>query len=220
MDDMSVRQSPADVGADRARRIIHELGRNIRETRLSLGLSQSDVAEAIGLSRSCVSRIEVGVVRSVSVWHLARIFSVLGQDFVARSYPSGEPIRDAGHVRVLERLRAHVHPSFAWRYEVPVRAGSDLRAWDAMLVRSSLRVAVEAETRPRDIQALERRLELKKRDGGVERVVLLLPDTRHNRELLRRYGPALQANFPVPGRVALAALVRGEDPGGSSVVIQ
>jgi transcriptional regulator with XRE-family HTH domain len=207
-----------DVGSDTARRLIFELGREIQQVRLDLGLSQSTVARAVGLSRSTISRIERGAVRGVSVWHLARILAILGHELSARSYPSGEPIRDAGQTRLLARLRARVHPAFEWRHELPV-GGSDRRAWDGMLLLPPLKIAVEAETRPRDIQALERRLELKRRDGGIERLVLLLADTRHNRALLRLYGRELRVNYPVAAAEALAALARGEDPGANAIIV-
>ena len=197
------RQSRPNLGSDRARRLIFELGREIQEARLGSGLSQSTVAAAVGLSRSTVSRIERGGIRGVSIWQVARILAVLGHDLSARAYPSGQPIRDAGQARLLARLRARVSPDSAWRFEVPVSA-SDGRAWDAVLSLGTLRIAVEAETRPRDLQALQRRIELKLRDSGLERVALLLADTRHNRALLLRYGPDLRVNFPISHAVGLA----------------
>jgi hypothetical protein len=39
---------------------------------------------------------------------------------------------------------------------------------------AGLRIGVEAETRARDRQELQRRVALKRRDGGVDRVILLL----------------------------------------------
>ena len=69
----------------------------------------------------------------------------------------------------------------------------DQRAWDAVITtvaqagdgrpRRCL-IGVEAETRLRDLQALQRRLALKRRDGGVDRVILLVADTRSNRAIL------------------------------------
>ena len=56
----------------------------------------------------------------------------------------------------------------------------------------------EAETRPTDLQALERRIELKARDGEVDGVSLLLIDSRHNREFVRANPEAL-ARRTVPG---------------------
>lgn len=77
----------------------------------------------------------------------------------------------------------------------------------------------EAETRPRDRQALERRLALKARDGDVDGVSLLLSDSRHNRDFVRVHGPTLRERFPVPGRRALEMLGAGEDPGAGSVIL-
>lgn len=77
----------------------------------------------------------------------------------------------------------------------------------------------EAETRPRDRQALERRLALKARDGDVDGVSLLLSDSRHKRDFVRVHGPTLRERFPVPGRRALQMLGVGEDPGAGSVIL-
>jgi hypothetical protein len=103
--------------------------------------------------------------------------------------------------------------------EVPLPTSGDQRAWDAVLRLQSARVCVEAETRPTDLQALSRAVALKRRDAGVDTVVLLLADTRHNRELVRLYSDVLVADYPVKGRAALAALTRGEAPSGSSVLL-
>jgi hypothetical protein len=95
----------------------------------------------------------------------------------------------------------------------------DHRAWDALIGVGAIRIGVEAESRAHDAQALQRRLALKRRDGGVDHVLLLLSNTRHNREFLRACGPGFLSDFPVNGRDALARLARGEDPGGSAIVL-
>jgi hypothetical protein len=77
---------------------------------------------------------------------------------------------------------------------------------------------VEAETRPRDLQALVRRINLKSRDSAIDAVLLVLTDSRANRELVLAFGEELRSGFPVPARVALRALAGGEAPGGNSVV--
>lgn len=76
-----------------------------------------------------------------------------------------------------------------------------------------LRVGIEAEMRPSDLQALERRLALKRRDGGVERMLHALADTRHNRALLRLAGDDVRVTSPLQGRPAVAALRAARDPG-------
>jgi hypothetical protein len=81
-------------------------------------------------------------------------------------------------------------------------------------------IAVEAETRPRDVQELQRRLAIKLRDDGqVTGVVLLLSDTRHNRDLVRDNGDALRADLPLAAAAVLAALAAGRSPGGSGIVL-
>lgn len=78
---------------------------------------------------------------------------------------------------------------------------------------------MEAETHPTDLQALLRRIELKRRDGGMDGVVLLLPTTRHVRLLCEAGEDLIKPAFPLAGRQALAALGVGRDPGGSSVIV-
>jgi len=73
--------------------------------------------------------------------------------------------------------------------------------------------------RPRDVQELLRRLGLKKRDGGVDRLLLVLRNSRWNRELLRTSGADLRLTFPVPPSAALRALAEGRDPGGDAVIL-
>ena len=101
---------------------------------------------------------------------------------------------------------------------MPVGGPGDLRAWDAVLSGPAV-IGIDAETRLYDIQALQRRTELKKRDGHVDRVVLVVADTRHNRTVLRLHGHDLAATFPIRGDDALAALRSGKDPGGDAIVL-
>lgn len=148
---MPSRQTPAQAGARRARAIGRELGEEIRGARLEHGLSQESVARAVGLSRWQVARIEDGNVPNVSLHHLARLLAVVGLELGARAYPGGRPIRDEAHRRLLDRLRAHVSEQVRWRYEVPVAAAGDARAWDAVIRSGGASIAVEAETRLCDV---------------------------------------------------------------------
>jgi transcriptional regulator with XRE-family HTH domain len=201
-----------ELGAARGRTIVAEVTREARQARLAHGLSQEDVAHAIGMSRSRYSRVERGIVRSLSVNTAAEILAVLGLELSVRAYPAGEPIRDVAHAALLGRLRRALHPTLRWQTEVVLPDPRERRAWDAVVSGrdriGSWRIGVEAETRPRDAQALERRLALKERDGGVDAVVCLLAATRHNRQLLR-LAPGLLDRFPTPGRRALELLAAG-----------
>ena len=215
---MPARYGPLDAAADRARRNLDELAREFRAARLDRGLSQSAVASAVGLSRTWVSRFEHAQL-DPSVRQATLIAGAVGLDLGVRAFPTGHPIRDAAHVELLNRLRAILHRSLRLATEVPMPALGDMRAWDGMIRGLSQAIAVEAENRPRDLQALDRRIALKQRDANVDRVLLVLRDSRGNRALLRGAGGGLIERYPVPGRRAIELLRAGADPGGSAIVL-
>jgi len=159
-------------------------------------------------------------VKSAAVITLTRVAAILGLDLSLKLYPVSDPIRDAGHVKLLERLKGAVPGTLRWRYEVPVtnRPG-ELRAWDAEIRCLDGPVEVEAETRLRDIQALDRRVALKAEDGATERVILLVADTRTNRDAIRAAKLHLGARFPLGQAEILAALREGRRPAGSGIVM-
>jgi transcriptional regulator with XRE-family HTH domain len=190
-----------------------------REARLSAGLGQDDVAQALGISRSQYSRIERGASRDLTIDRATRLFAILGLDLSVRTYPTGDPIRDAAQVALLGRLRERCHPSIRWRTEVPFPIAGDLRAWDATAICPAFRAGVEAETRIRDAQALDRRMALKERDGEMDRLILVVLDSRSNRLALRSAEEVLRARFPVPGVRALALLGAAVDPGGNALIV-
>ncbi len=198
---------------------LESLGREIRQARLDVDLSQAVASAAVGKSASSWSRIERGAAPKLPLADLVLAAAVVGLDLSVRAYPAGSPLRDQAHLELLERLRIHLAHEVGWATEVPLPNAGDKRAWDAMIRVAAIRIGVEAETRARDAQALQRRLSLKRRDGGVDHVILLLADTRHNREFVRAAGAGFGADFPVPGAMALQQLAAGEDPGGSSIVL-
>jgi hypothetical protein len=77
---------------------------------------------------------------------------------------------------------------------------------------------VEAETRVADAQAVMRKLALKLRDGGVDHLLLIVADTRANRDAIAAAGMAVRELFPISPRRALRALAAGRHPGGSALV--
>lgn len=170
---------------------------------------------ACRLSAAQVYRVERGLVGGPSFEALTCIASVVGLEVAVRTYPRGDPIRDAGHKRLLERLRRELHSNLRWRTEVPLPIAGDLRAWDAVISGATWQMPVEAETVLTDSQAIERRLALKMRDGGFDHLVLLLADTRRNRAA----APGLQRTMLLDTRAVLAALREGRDPEASGVVI-
>ena len=114
-------------------------------------------------------------------------------------------------------MRPRLGNGLRWRTEVPIPIPGDLRSADAVIDGPALLAMVEAETRIDDVQALERRIAAKQRDLGIERVILLAADTRHNRAVAQTV-PEIHVRFPIATRGCLSALGRGEDPGGDALV--
>jgi hypothetical protein len=168
------------------------------------------------MSRGQVERTEAGA-RRTTIQELACLGAAVGREIRLRAYPGGDPIRDAGQARLVNRLRNEVGASLRWRTEVPLPIPGDLRAWDAVISGPGWRIAVEAETVLTDVQAVERRLALTRRDGGIEHVLLLVADTPRNRRA-RAAAPAAFVDLNGRPREILAALRAGLDPGHSGLV--
>jgi hypothetical protein len=149
---------------------------------------------------------------------VARIAPVVGLLLAASLHPNGDAVRDRAHLALLGRFRRRLGPGLSWRTEVPMPIAGDLRAGDAAVEGSFGLALVEAETRITDLQAIDRKANLKKRDLAAERLILLIADTPSNRRVIDLH-PELRSSFPVAMRRCLAALAKGEDPGGDSVVI-
>jgi hypothetical protein len=87
-----------------------------------------------------------------------------------------------------------------WQTEVPMNIPGDHRAWDAPVVIAGRRAGCEAETQLFDLQAFERRLTLKLRDGDVDILILVVADTVRNRSVLRTYREQLRPLLPLDTR--------------------
>jgi transcriptional regulator with XRE-family HTH domain len=182
------------------------------------GISQRDAGRAAAMSASQFGRIERGELRNVTLEQLCRASAAVGLRPNLRLYPDGDPVRDAGQNRLLERLRVRVPPSVTWRTEVAVHRVGDLRSWDAQLWFGLVRDAVEAETRIRDGQATWRRCAAKLRDDPtIEHVILLVADTSGNRKAIGSIRELLRPELPLDTRAVLAAIMAGQSPGANGI---
>jgi hypothetical protein len=59
------------------------------------------------LSWSAIERLDAGTRRS-TIQELAALGAIVGLDVRLQAYPAGDPIRDAGHLRLLHRLRVRL----------------------------------------------------------------------------------------------------------------
>ncbi len=187
--------------------------------RVNAGLAQSVTARASGISRSALGRIERGQRASVGLVELSTVLAVVGLRLGASTYPDGVAHRDRGHQLVGQATRRFLPATAPWRTEVPFPNAGDHRSWDHMAILEGQRVAFECETRPRDGQELQRRMSQKRRDGSVDRLILVLMDTRANRRFLVDHATELAADFPTPAREVLRALAEGRPPSGDGVIL-
>lgn len=190
--------------------------------RRAAGLSIRAVATAVGVSIDTIRRLERAEPGTCTIDLIAIVGAVAGLQLAASLHPDGDAVRDRGHLALIERLRKRLGPQARLRAEVPVPIAGDLRSGDAMQTVTAAdgkaEVLFEAETHLDDIQLLERRAAAKQRDLGARRLVLLVADTRHNKDVIRQH-PELHERFPIGARKALAALARGDDPGGDCMLV-
>ena len=177
------------------------------------------IAKAIGRSDAWVSWTESGANAKLSIVDASRMLSCVGLELSVRGYPAGRGVRDEAQLDLLARLRLVVASRWEWRTEVPMPIAGDSRAWDVVLRGPGVSIGVEAETRLRDLQAVDRRIMLKLRDSGFDRAIILVGATRTNRLILREIGESVRANYPVSSRQALDALANGRDPGGNAIMV-
>ncbi len=196
------------------------LGHELRDARLGLGLSQSTVARASGLSASRIGRLERHETQTVDLDELCRLARPLGLRPSVKLFPAGVPLRDAAHLALLRRLESVLGPRLQLRREVPIPISGDLRGWDGWLQAPGDQLELEAETHVRDVQDLERRIAHKLRDDDrVSRVLLVLTESVHNRRVAREKREALRELHPLEGHEALRALRAGRLPGAGGVVL-
>lgn len=195
-----------------------EIGREIRIARITGGRTQREVARRVGTSVARISRIERGLVATITLRQLARIAATVGLKLYVRAFPASRRLLDQPQQDLLAGLRRRAHRSWQWRTEVPVPLHGDLRAADAVVTNPGCMLVIELWTRLADAQAQSRAALLKGRDLRADRVILVLKATRANREALRQAGPDALASFPLGTRDLLRALAAGTDPGANGIL--
>lgn len=182
------------------------------------GVSQDAVGARVSLSGSEVGRVERGEAPWLTIVQASRLLAVVGLSFWGRAYPAGPPLRDAAHSRLITRFETRLPPHVRRIREWPIPLPNDHRAIDFLLLGLPCRTAVEAETVVLDEQALARDIGSKKLDANIDRMLLLVLDSRRNREALAA-AEGLRHAFPLRTRAVMAALSAGRDPGADGIVV-
>lgn len=217
---MPIRRDLVEEATRRARQQVKLALADLRDARRNAGMSQASMAALLGCSRQLIGAIEAGELEDVRCIQLARMGAVVGLDIPIRPFSAGSALRDAAQLRLLERFRAFIGDAWTWRTEVPVSANPlDRRAIDAVLVRRPHRVGAEAVTRILDAQGQTRPILLKQEAAGLDRMVLVLADTRHNRTALIDGAQTLRPAFPLRHRELIRELRNGRLPSANGIVL-
>lgn len=88
-----------------------------------------------------------------------------------------------------------------------------------MLSNAAGRIGLEAIARLTDAQAQARAVTLKQEVANLERMVLVLAQTRHNRAALLDADPTLGVAFPATPREVLKALRAGQLPAANGIIL-
>jgi transcriptional regulator with XRE-family HTH domain len=216
---MSTRTQVLSSARVRARAVRGEIGAEVRRARLASGLRMTDVGRAIGRSAAWISRAERGLIASIGFDDLIVLGAAVGLKLWATTFPAERAIHDAPQLLLLRRFRARVGEMWRWSFEVVVPIARDQRAADAVMEAAGARIMVEAFTRIADAQAQLRAVQIKARDMGISRVVIVVAATKANRRAMSEAATMLAAEFPLGSRATLAALVAGRDPGANGTVL-
>jgi transcriptional regulator with XRE-family HTH domain len=193
---------------------------DLRSARIAAGISQATAARAAGISEGQWGRLERGDLQRPDLIQLCRAGRALGWKGSWRYFPVADPVRDAPQLNLLRRFEAVLGPPLHMRREVPLPTHGDLRAWDGVVHGNGRPFAVEGESHAGDVQALDRRLQLKLRDDPrLDLLVLALTRSAHHRALLESHREALRDLLPLDSAAVLAALRSGRRPPASGIVL-
>jgi transcriptional regulator with XRE-family HTH domain len=215
---MPARSSLLDDANRRWRRMELEIGDQLRTARHLLGLTQQQVANALGISQSDVSRRERGRAPRLTGQALARHAAAVGLKASIKLWPVGGGVRDEAQARYVARFLARVGAAWKVLLEAPIPIAGDLRAVDILLSAGPTRIAVEVITRLADLQAQVRAAQLKARDIKATRLVIVVAGTHANREALRAVRSTLVNSFELDARRVLNELAAGRDPGRDAII--
>ncbi|HEX2884283.1 MAG TPA: helix-turn-helix domain-containing protein [Candidatus Limnocylindria bacterium] len=210
-------------GIDEARRVwerfAREIGDQLRTARHVKGLTLREVGASIGVSASEISRRELGRSRRLTGEKLSMHAAAVGLRLSVKLFPVGGGLRDAAQARLVAAFVARVGRAWKVTLEAVVPDPGDLRAVDVLLVRGAERIAVEVITRLMDLQAQVRAAQLKARDIGATRLIVVVAGTHANRRSLAEARSTLAAGFDLDTRRLMADLAAGRDPGRDGIIV-
>jgi hypothetical protein len=144
---------------------------------------------------------------------LAAVMTAVGLDLVLTAY-AGQTVRlnDSGQMLLVDQLRRIAVPQ--WKPQIEVPAGDHGRSADLVFYGAHEVLHMEIERRAVDFQAqlrsaLRKREVIAARSERPIRLVLVIEDTRQNREALSLHADLVLSRLPATSREVLHALRHG-----------
>jgi len=195
----------------------------LRTARIVAGLTHAEIAHAIGVDRSIVTRLEHGAFEDLGIVRLSEIASVLGYEVSVGLHPIGDPLRDKEQLACARRFDALISNKWRVTDETLLPGAGEQRAWDKLLRLADATprhlVGVDIESRVWDVQAIVRRTRARERDGQVDHILIVLADTAHNRRIVDELRASLGPGYATGSRRLLRGLRVGERLAGSGVLL-
>jgi hypothetical protein len=201
-------------------RALGTIAKELRTARCTSGVSQGAVGALAKVSHATEARYESGTYQGVTIVGAAELLAVVGLGMKVSTYPLGDPPRDREHALLGSAFLGHVAAPLTWRTEVPLPNAGDARGWDATITGAGRRTGIEFERVLGDVQAQGRRIALKRRDGGVDFLLVVVADTPANRRALRQWHTFLSELPRLNTREVLEALEAGRHPGDGVVLFR
>jgi hypothetical protein len=236
----SARRRPTETIRQAARlgeSVAIALGQVVRAGRKRLRLTQTELADRVGVQQSWICRIELGHGRGVPLALWIRIGIALGQPLaVSFTRPLGEarqPV-DAGHLEMQEHLLSLARATGRTAtFELPTRPSDPSRSIDVCVRDAGARVLIleEAWNTFGDVGAAIRSTHRKEAeaadlaatidDGPPYRVatVWVVRESAGNRPIIDRYPEIVRSAFPGSSRGWVRALTSGAAPPTASGMV-
>ena len=208
-----------------SRNLARTIGREVRTTRRRRRMTQAQLGDRVGLSRSRISEIERGEGRTATLETWVRLGIVLGRplgmSFARDLVPQPS---DSGHLEAQELVLRHALASGRGRtFEMPTRASPTAPSVDVALRDDRERALVLAEiwNRVDDLGRGARTTDRKLVEAEAVAIAIghgrpyrvvgcwLLVDTAANRALVSRFSEVLRVRFPGSSRAWVAAFTGG-----------
>ena len=204
-------------------------GREVRSSRKRLRWTQRQLAERVGLSKSTISRVELGQGGGLTLDAWQRIAIALGRPlYLEFGRDAREEPADAGHLRIQEfLLRLGRENGRSRSFELATRPAVAARFIDVLARddRERRLIIQEVWNVIGDIGAGARSTNRKVAEAGALAVAIggergpyavhavwVVVASRRNRELVARYPEVFAARFPGSSRAWVTALTRTSPP--------